>query len=145
MSWTRLDGAYDTHRKMSALGAGQRGNSRRWIWTRILIYTNNHASAEIPPSIGVTIPEATPKFIEEVVQIGLADRDARGHVTVHDWPIYAAVSLDEKVAYYLSRKPDASANEVAKAVGGNRRLVLVLVSRHQDGPSRNGSGEPQLG
>lgn len=37
--------------------------------------------------------------------------------------------LDEQVDAYLDEHPDASANEVAKALGGNRQVILASVKR----------------
>lgn len=144
MSWTRLDDGYDGHGKLLALGDGQRGDARRWVWTRILLYTNRHGAADIPDGIHEAIPRASRAFIDDCVTVGLADRLEDGRIVVHDWPLYADVTVEVKVAYALERMPEASANEIARHIAGKRQLVLHEISRQRGSqePATHGSQEP---
>lgn len=84
MAWLRLDDGFTDHRKVVALKTDQ----RRWTWLRILIYTARYRSPEVPAGIRDVIAEATPKFLSELVDIGLLDKGANNSLTVHDWHDY---------------------------------------------------------
>lgn len=84
MAWLRLDDGFTDHRKIVKLKTDQ----RRWTWLRILIYTARFRSAEIPDDVSYMIPTATPKYLEECVEIGLLDRKDDGSLVVHDWSDY---------------------------------------------------------
>ncbi len=143
MSWTKLDDGYDSHAKMLALGGGWKGDARRYVWTRILIYSNRHGSPVIPVGIEEAVARATPRFVNDCVEIGLADRQDDGTVIVHDWPLYADVTIEEKVAFALTKTPQASANELARQIGGKRQIVLHEIARQRpEGGSLPGSTEP---
>lgn len=142
MTWTRIDENYDTHRKLLALGDGAKGDADRWTWTRVLVYTNRHDDASVPWNIGETIPRATRAFLTRCLTIGLLEETDDGGLVVHDWPLYANVTVAEKVAYYLTRKnPDASANDVARELVGKRELILAEVARFR-GTDTSGTREP---
>lgn len=130
MSWTRLDDGYDEHAKLLALGRGNTGDARRWTWTRVLLYTNRNETAEVPWHIDEIIPKATSSFLTDCVNIGLLD-DEDGRLVVHDWPLYADVPIADKVAYVLTQNPDATANEIVRACGGRRGIVLSEVTRQR--------------
>ncbi len=139
MTWTRLDDGYDSHGKLLALGDGAKGDARRWVWTRILLYTNRHGSSEIPAGIHEAIPRATRQFVDDCLRIGLADEVEDGTIIVHDWPLYSDCTIEEKVAFVLSKDPEASANEVCRQVSGKRQIVLHEVAKQRPEP---GSQEP---
>lgn len=122
MSWLRLDDTFDTHAKILGLGT----DGRRWTWQRILLYTCRHRSAVIPASIREVVGKATPSFIEDCKKLGLIDVDPDGTMKVHDWRIYNSESVAEKVAAFIAQKPDATANQVHKAIGGKREVVLAV-------------------
>lgn len=130
MSWTRLDDGYDSNRKLLGLGDGQRGDARRWTWTRVLVYSNRMGSAEVPWNIGQIITRAAPAFLRDCLELGLLD-EKDGVLSVHDWPLYADVTIEAKVQHYLERNPSASANEIAKAVGGKRSIALAEIERQR--------------
>lgn len=136
MSWLRLDDKFDTHSKVLALGT----DDRRWTWNRVLLYTVRHNSAKVPANVKESIPKATKRFLSDCAQLGLLE-ESDGQFIVHDWPIYNGATVSEKVSYYLSRHPDATANEVVRGIGGMRELVLAEVKRYRDG-TNSGSTEP---
>lgn len=133
MSWLKLDDTFDTHPKMLALGTAR----RRWIWTRILLYTCRHESARIPAQIRDAIPEATPKYLADCATIGLVDTDPAGEMIVHDWDIYNGATLADRIAAHLAKHPTATGNEVHKAVGGKRTTVLAIVATMRPEPVPN--------
>lgn len=125
MSWLRLDDTFDTHAKILGLGT----DGRRWTWQRILLYTCRHRSAIIPAGIREVVAKATPSFLADCHNLGLIDLDVDGTMKVHDWRIYNSESVAEKVAAFLAQKPDATANQVHKAIGGKREVVLAVVAQ----------------
>ena len=136
MAWLRIDDGFDSHPKILALGSDQ----RRWTWTRILVYTCRYRSAIVPANIAELVPKATPAFLRDCVEIGLVDVTEDGRYEVHDWILYNADTVEEKVIWYLERHPDATANEVQRAVGGKRELVLAAV--HAVRGNHNGNQQP---
>lgn len=84
MGWLRLDDGFTDHRKIVKLKTDQ----RRWTWLRVLAYTARFRSPEIPDDIAYTVSTATPKYLEECVEIGLLDRKDDGSLVVHDWSDY---------------------------------------------------------
>ena len=141
MAWSRFDDGYDTHPKLLALGRGQKGDARRWTWTRIVLFCNRHDSGVVPDGIADVIPAATDSFLDDCERIGLLDRHADGTRRLHDWVLYTAAPIETKLSYFLEANPGASANEAHRAVGGKRDLVLKLFSELAGRPP-TGSQEP---
>lgn len=137
MSWLRIDDSFDTHPKI----LGLKTDVRRWTWLRVLIYTCRHESPAVPDGIRDVIPKATLAFLRDCSELGLLEGAPGGYV-VHDWLIYNGESIEKRVDYYLSRNPDASANDVQKAVGGKREIVLEVVRTWRLTSSLSGSVEP---
>jgi hypothetical protein len=125
MSWLKLDDGFDTHRKI----LGLKTDARRWTWQRILLYTCRYRSPIVPENIQEAVPKATKKYLEECVNLGLLDVAADGTLKVHDWRIYNGETVAEKVLAYLEQKPDATANDVHKALGGKREVVLSVYAQ----------------
>lgn len=130
MSWLRIDDSFTSHPKILAL----RTPGRRWTWLEVLTYTCRYHSPVVPTNIADAIPKATQPFILDCISLILIDVQEGGDLHVHDWELYADLSVGEKVDYYLGTKnPDASANEVYRAIGGKRELVLHEVARFRNG------------
>ena len=140
MSWLRIDDSFDAHPKI----VGLRTDERRWTWNRILIYTCRYRSDIIPSGIRDVVTKASAAFLKDCIALRLIDV-VDGVMHVHDWHLYNADTIEEKVAAYLSRHPDASANEVYREIGGKREVVLGLVASLRPGSltvppgSQNGS------
>lgn len=137
MSWARFDDACDSHPKFLALGVGAKGDARRWMWARVIFFTNRNGSAEVPWNLDDSVPRANRRFLEDCVAQGLLDVED-GRLVVHDWPLYADVTVAEKVAYLLAKDPEMSANEIARQVGGKREIALAEIRRQRG----DDSGEP---
>jgi hypothetical protein len=125
VAWLRLDDTFDTHAKILGLGT----DGRRWTWQRILLYACRHRSAIIPAGIRDVVAKATPSFLEDCTKLGLIDVDSDGTMKVHDWRIYNSETVAEKVAAFIAQKPDATANQVHKAIGGKREVVLAVFAQ----------------
>lgn len=143
MTYCLLDDGFDTNHKLLALGT----DARRWTWLRIILHTCRRNSDTIPREIATVVPAAKPNYIRDCIRIGLIDLDDNAVMHVHDWYLYSGASVEEKVKYFLSRYPDASANDVARQVVGTRSRILAAV-RQQRGEtpetSQNaGSDEPE--
>lgn len=130
MSWLRIDDSFTSHPKILAL----KTPGRRWTWLEVLTYTCRYHSPVVPSNIADVVPKATRPFILDCISLILIDVQEGGDLHVHDWELYADLSIGEKVDYYLGTKnPDASANEVYRAIGGKRELVLHEVARFRNG------------
>lgn len=141
MSWLRIDDGFAEHYKIAEL------SDREFrVWLRILCYAarNNGRAGRLTAAMRREIVGLTPTILKHLLALGLLDADIDGIVSVHDWPIYADIPISEKVDYYLERNPDASANDVVRALGAKREIVLAEVKRFRDG-SESGSHGTGLG
>lgn len=143
MSWLRIDDGFDTHPKI----IGLKTDERRWTWQRILIYTCRYRSPIVPDNARDVVPKATPAFLRDCVKLGLIDVDKDGVMRVHDWQLYNGDTVAERVAAYLEKNPEATANQVHKAIGGKREVVLAVYAQLSDGgsqvvPERYPDGSP---
>ena len=131
MSWLRLDDGYDTHPKLLELTELQ-----RWRWTRVLIHcakhrTEGHVKRSVLRELGLD------RALTELVSIGLLEENGSEGYLVHDFMQYNADTIGGRVAAFLEEHPDASANEIYRAIGGKRELVLAEVA------AQRGSQEPE--
>jgi len=127
MSWVRIDDGFVENHKISELSDRE---FRTWVRTLCYASRNNGRKGRLTAAMRREVLGLTPALVDKLVDLGLLDRTSEnGTVQVHDWPLYADLPITEKVAYYLSRNPSASANEVAKAVGGKREIILAEVAR----------------
>lgn len=140
MAWLRIDDGFAEHPKLLELALAD-----RWAWLEVLCYcARNGTDGRIPNGIGEAVKRATPALLGRAEKAGLVDRDEDGARHVHDWDIYNG-SLENRVADYLSANPDASANEVVRAVGGKRNVVLALVADHRNRYPGNQNGNQNPG
>lgn len=139
MSWLRIDDSFADHPKILGLTLKQ-----RWTWLNVLCYCARFdTEGVVPTAIGEAIAGASPAFTLRCIELGLLEQNGSQY-HVHDWAIYNAKTTEERVAYYLSRNPDASANDVFKAIGGKRELVLATVNQYRSG-TQNGTGAGSQG
>lgn len=141
MSWLKVDDGFDTHPKLIELTEVQ-----RWRWTRVLIHcarhrTEGHIKTSVLRELGLG------RTIARLLEVGLLHENGESGYLVHDWLVYNADTVGGKVAAFLVDHPDAGANEVCRAVGGKRELVLAEVAKQRGTdpvPDRfpSGSGEP---
>lgn len=123
MAWLRLDDGFTSHPKIAAL------NDREYrVWTRLLVYCARYRTeGKLPANALVEIPQLTSPMLRKFRELRLLDP---GDI-VHDWKMYNAETVAEKVAAYLEEHPDATANEVYRVVGGNRNIVLAEIARQR--------------
>lgn len=143
MTYCILDDGFDTNHKLLAL----RTDARRWTWLRIILHTCRRDNDIIPPEIADVVPTAKPGYIQDCIRIGLIDVDENAVMHVHDWYLYSGATVEEKVKFFLSRHPDATANDVAKQVVGTRSRILAAVREQRgetaDTSQNTGTAEPQ--
>ncbi len=145
MSWLRIDDGFTDHPKILSLTLAQ-----RWTWLSILTYCARFdTEGRLPAGIGQVVRGASPSLLSRCHDLGLLDVDDGNEYVVHDWVIYNGATVAEKVAYYMERHPEATANQVQRAIGGKRELVLhevaAWIQRFQNGSpggSVTGSREP---
>ncbi len=127
MPWLRIDDGFPEHRKLLALK-----RSERWTWVEVMCYcARQNNCGTVPARVGDVVRGATPRFVQMCIDVGLIDETDEG-LKIHDWLIYNGDTIEAKVAAYLSKFPDASANDVQRAIGGKRELVLEVVRRYQE-------------
>lgn len=140
MSWLRLDDGFGEHPKFDGWTIAQ-----RWAWLEVLLYCARRETEGRIPDVRLLPRNVTPALLERALASGLADRHDDESLHVHDWKIYNPPrDLDDRVREFVATHPDASANDVVKALGGNRNRILALVKRYQV-VSKGGIAEPEKG
>lgn len=136
MGWLKVDDNFNQHAKVMQLPRND-----RWTWLEVLLFCSRNRSATVPANIRDVVPHARKPFLDRCRTAGLLDLDDEGVDSVHDWNVYNGQTIEERVQAYLDSHPEATANEVCRIVGGNRKLVLNLVEEHH--ASLNGTS-PRL-
>lgn len=125
MAWLKLDDGFPEHRKIINLKRAD-----RWAWVELLCYCARQGEhGRIPEGVGDVLRNVTPAFLNNCTAAGLLDIEPDGTRWIHDWDIYNGSTVTERVAAYLDRHPDAPSNEVHKAVGGKREIVLAEIQK----------------
>jgi hypothetical protein len=128
-----LDDGFDSHPKLLELSEVE-----RWRWTRVLLHCARHRTEGVV-SASVLRELGLGRAVRRLVDLRLLlEKD--GVLWVNDWDQFNPArrdddELERAVWAAMVDMPDASANEIAREVGGNRKHVLTLVRRF-----RNGSG-----
>jgi hypothetical protein len=134
MTWLRIDDKFTRHPKVTRLA-----RSDRWTWLEVLCYcAEYHTGGYIQSSISEVVPKASQAFLNRCIDLHLLDVSGDDY-RVHDWLIYNGSTVRERVFAYLDDHPEASANDVQRDVGGNRKLVLTSVLEYQQGGSTAGT------
>jgi len=134
MPWLRIDDKFATHPKIAAL------SDREFrVHMRALCYCAEYRTEGVLPAASLReVRGLTPRVAERLIAIGLWEREDDGGLSAHDFAIYNGATIGARVTAYLERNPNASSNDVHKALGGKRDVVLAEVARYQNG-SRAGS------
>lgn len=124
MSWLKIDPGLRQNPKWLALTRPQRA-----IWIEALCWVADYRAhnGELPSVANHAVPglkQARTKFRA----VGLLDT---GDI-IHDWILHGHGTIEDKVIHYLRQHPNASANEVASQIRGNRNQILALVKQYQD-------------
>lgn len=134
MAWLRLDDGFAQHPKIVALTPRD-----RWTWLELLCYCARYRTeGQVPAGIAEVVRGATPAFLQRALESTLLDPvpGTTCEYHVHDWIDYNPARIDdadEAVAAYLTDNPQASANEVWRAIGGSRNAILTAVRRYRNG------------
>lgn len=132
MSYLLIDDLFLENRKIAALTDRQ----LRLHLGALLYASRNRTRGLLVPAV-IKRLGASPRDVERFVVLHLwdpVDDEAveEGSYTIHDFIVYNGVTIEERVHAYLERHPDAPANEVVRAVAGNRKLVLAVVKQLKD-------------
>jgi hypothetical protein len=132
VSWLRIDDGFPRHPKLLQLT-----RSERYTWVELLCYcAEQRTEGGVPESITNAVRQATTDFLCKAHDAGLLDARDDGTYIVHDWALYNG-DLAARVAAYCTKYPEMSANDIQKATGGTRDVVLQLVrSNRQAGSHR---------
>ena len=134
MAWLRLDDGFTEHTKVLALRRAD-----RWTWLEVMTYCARQRNGGIfSEGICDVLRWVTPAFLKRCVEAGLLELVAGSqsvpgnHYAVHDWAIYNAGSIEERIVAFLDSNPSATANEVHRAIGGKRQVVLGIIQQIRD-------------
>lgn len=137
MSWLRLDDGFTKDPKFEGWRPAD-----RWAWLEVMEYCARYRTRGRIPDDRSLLPRAvTDSLLERAENAGLADRGSDGNLWIHDWEQFnprGSDDLERAVESALEENPDATANEVCRLVGGNRKAVLTLIRRYRAG-SANGT------
>lgn len=140
MSWVRIDDGFTSHPKVGALT-----DKEFRIWVRTLCYCARYENPQITAAAVNETKGLERKTITRFHTLGLIDQREDGSYEVHDWILYSPASIKEKVAHYLHRHPDASANQIVHEVAGRRELVLAEVKRQRETHQSPNGSQPSTG
>ena len=144
MAWLRLDDNFTSHPKFAGWTASQ-----KWAWLEVLSYCAKlRTNGRVPDDLSLLPRSCTPSLIKLAQRSALIDEDKDGKRWVHDWLKYNLVHASDdvlvaRVSELLSEHPEASANEIVKMLGGNRKRVLAAIHALRGGSgtgSEGGSG-----
>lgn len=126
MSWVRIDDGFPRHPKLLLLTRAE-----RYTWIELLCYcAEQRTDGFVPKSIAKVLRDASTTFLLKTHDAGLLDVDEHGRWVVHDWALYNG-DLAARVAAYCEKYPQMSANDIQKATGGTRDVVLQLVRSYR--------------
>ena len=153
MTWLRVDDGFTEHGKIVSLKRAD-----RWTWLELLCYCSRQGNGgQFSDGICDVLKWVSPAFLRRCVEarrlgdeVGLLEvvtgsdgtdwEPVGNHYQVHDWAVYNGATIEARIAAFLEENPDATANEVHRAVGGNRKVVLSETARlRETGGSTGGS------
>lgn len=128
MSWLRIDDGFALHPKLVSLSDRQFR-----VWMRLLCWCARYRTRGVLSGGAFTEVGARPTDLVHFASLGLIDAGDDETLVIHDWSIYNAGTLSDRVATYLAEHPDASANDIHREIGGARKVVLAEVARQRSG------------
>lgn len=127
MAWLRLDDGFTKHPKFEGWSPAQ-----RWAWLEVMEYCARYTTrGRIPTDLGLLPRSTTAGLLAKAEASGWCARDASGALWINDWSLYNASTVEERVAAYLAKNPDATANDVQRNVGGKREIVLAAINTYR--------------
>ena len=142
MTWLRVDDGFTEHGKIVSLKRAD-----RWTWLELLCYCSRQGNGgQFSDGICDVLKWVSPAFLRRCVEarrlgdeVGLLEvvtgsdgtdwEPVGNHYQVHDWAVYNGATIEARIAAFLEQNTDATANEVHRAVGGNRKVVLAEIAR----------------
>lgn len=125
MSWLRIDDNFQQHPKFAGWKPAD-----KWAFFELMGYCAKYKTrGRIPDDLGILPRTVTRRVIKMAQSSGWVDTAEDGSLWIHDWLVYNGQTAAEKVAAYLAANPEASANDVYRAVGGKREVVLAEVAK----------------
>lgn len=134
LSWLRIDDGFARHSKFAGWPA-----ARKWAWLELLCdCAQRETSGFVTDDLALLPRAVTKSLLTHAEKAGLLDRLDDDRLRVHDWLIYNG-TVEEKVSTYLADNPEASANDVHRAVGGRRDAILEAVRAYREAGSLDGT------
>lgn len=143
MSWLRIEDGFTANKKVAQLSDGEFR-----CWMRLLCHCAHVGDPLVTAASVREVATLTKARVKRYAELGLLDSVAGGH-EVHDWILYSDAPIADKVGFYLRQNPEATANDVVRAIGSKREIVLAEVKRlragSESGSNGTGSGGSESG
>ena len=144
MSWLRLDDGFTKHPKFEGWPP-----HHRWAWLEAMEYCARYNTrGRIPTDTSLLPRSVTATILKRAEAAGWCHREEDGALWINDWdefnpPRQSEEELDELVIAAIGNHPEASANDLVRIVGGNRKAVLSSIRRVRQTSqvSQNGGSE----
>lgn len=126
MAWLTLDDKFAHHPKVLALTDKE---FRAHITA--LCYCSAHFTRGVVPAAAMKSLGVSTRIRTKLCEVGLWDQVGNEY-EIHDFNVYNG-SLEERVGFFLAANPQATANDVCRAVRGKREVVLAVLKQYRTG------------
>jgi hypothetical protein len=122
VSWLNLDDNYAHARKFNGWKPAE-----KWALLELKLYcARQQDGGRIPSDLNLLPRCVTRAILSKAEDSGWLRRDDNGELWVRDWYLYNG-TLEQRVEWFLQNHPAATANDVTKAINGNRQAILAAV------------------
>lgn len=132
MAWLRLDDGFTKHPKFEGWPP-----TARWAWLEAMEYCARYRTrGRIPDDLTLLPRNVTAQLLRRAEAAGWCSRGTDGALWINDWDDFnppRTEDLDDAVAQAIHTHPEASANELARIIGGRRKPVLEAIRRFRIG------------
>lgn len=152
MAWLRLDDGFTKHPKFEGWKPAE-----RWAWLEVMEYCARYRTrGRIPTDESLLPRSVTRQLLEKAERSGWCERRPESGspsgspepLWINDFDLYNPPELDadelmERVKQAVEEHPGASANELARLIGGRRKAALEAIRRFRTGSDpvpQGGSG-----
>jgi hypothetical protein len=158
MAWLRLDDGFTKHPKFEGWTPAQ-----RWAWLEVMEYCARYRTrGRIPLDTSLLPRSTTTALLAKAERSGWCEHrpdpgsptGSREPLWINDFDVYNppevdADELQQRVEQAVDEHPDASANELARLVGGRRKDALAAIARFRNGsepvPASGSGNHPGTG
>ncbi len=146
MAWLRVDDGFTKHPKFEGWPPAQ-----RWAWLEVMEYCARYSTkGRIPTDVTILPRAVTAALLRKAEASGWCSRGDDEALWINDWedfnpPRQTSSELDALVSDALRNHPSASANDLVRLVGGNRKAILSSIRRVKQTAETSGAGGSATG